>query len=70
MSDKKTETVHLSKHRVVMHLHKNGLHNALGISPDKDIPKERVEAATHSTNEHVREMAQLAQNMSHWHHGK
>jgi hypothetical protein len=69
MSDKNTETVHLSKHRVVMHLHKNGLHTALGISPDKDIPEDRLEAATHSDNPHVKAMAVLAKNMKGWHHG-
>ena len=62
------EEVHLSHHRVVMHLNKGGLHRALGIDPDKEIPKERVEAATHSTNDHIKRMAILAQNMSHWKH--
>jgi hypothetical protein len=67
MSEKKTETVKLSHHRVVMHLHKGGLHRALGISEDKEIPKEMVEKATHSTNPHVAAMAHLAQTMESWH---
>ena len=66
--EKKNETVKLSHHRVVMHLHKNGLHNALGIKPGEKIPEERVEAATHSKNEHVAKMAHLAQTMEGWHH--
>lgn len=63
------ENVHLSHHRVVMHLHKGGLHRALGIPEDQDIPKDRVAAATHSTNPHVAAMAHLAQTMAKWHHG-
>jgi hypothetical protein len=46
MADKNKETVKLSQHRVVMHLHKGGLHRALGIPEDQTIPKERIEAAT------------------------
>lgn len=67
MSDKK-ETVHLSKHRVVMHLNKGGLHRALGVPESETIPKDKVEAATRSSNPHVAAMAHLAQNMSHWKH--
>ena len=55
-----------SFHRSMHHLKKGGLHNALGISTDKDIPKDKVEAATHSTNSHVKAMAIMAQNMSKW----
>jgi hypothetical protein len=69
MSEKK-ETVHLSHHRVVMHLNKGGLHRALGVPEGETIPKEKVEAAKNSNNEHVRKMANLADTMSHWHHGK
>ena len=64
----KKETVKLSHHRVVMHLHKGGLHRALGVPEGTEIPKERVEAATHSKNEHVAKMANLAQTMGKWHH--
>ena len=62
----KHETVHLSSHRIVMHLHKGGLHRALNVPEDQDIPKEKVEAATHSKNPHVRAMANLAHTMSGW----
>jgi len=61
------ETVKLSHHRVVMHLHKGGLHRALGVPEGTDIPKERVEAATHSSNSHIAAMANLAQTMGKWH---
>lgn len=67
MADKKMETVKLSHHRVVMHLHKGGLHRALGIPENETIPKEKVEAATHSKNPHVAKMAHLAQTMESWH---
>lgn len=66
--DSKEETVHLSKHRVVMHLHAGGLHRALNVPEGQTIPKERIEAATHSKNPHLREMAHLALTMEHWHH--
>jgi hypothetical protein len=68
MADKK-ETVKLSHHRVVMHLNKGGLHRALGFKPDEKIPKERIEEAMHSKNEHLSEMARLAHTMEGWHHG-
>jgi hypothetical protein len=64
------DTVKLSHHRVVMHLHKGGLHRALGIPEGTDIPKERVEEATHSKTPHIAAMAHLAQTMGKWHHGK
>lgn len=63
----KMENVKLSHHRVVMHLHKGGLHRALGIDQDKEIPKERIEEAMHSKNEHVAKMANLAHTMGEWH---
>lgn len=67
MSDKKEETVKLSHHRIVMHLHKGGLHRALGYKEDETIPKEEIEKATHSNNSHVAKMANLAQTMESWH---
>lgn len=67
MAEKKNETVKLSNHRVVMHLHKGGLHRALGYKEGETIPKEKIEAATHSKNEHVAKMAHLAQTMESWH---
>lgn len=61
-----TETVRLSKHRAMMHLHKGGLHRALGIPEDQDIPQDKLEKAKHSDNPHVREMANLAGTMEGW----
>lgn len=69
MAEKKMETVHLSHHRVVMHLRKGGLHRALGVPEGETIPKEKIEAATHSSNEHVAKMAHLAQTFAGFHHG-
>ena len=56
----------ISFHRAMAHLHKGGLHRALGIPEDQDIPKDRIKAAKGSSNGHVRAMATLAENMSHW----
>lgn len=58
----------VSLYRAMHHLKSGGLHRALGISPDKDIPKERVEAATHSSNSHVAHMARFAQTMGKFKH--
>lgn len=68
MANEHKETVHLSHHRVMMHLNKGGLHRALGVPEGTDIPKDKIEAATHSTNEHVAKMAHLAQTMASWKH--
>jgi len=62
-----TDTVQLSKHRVVMHLHKGGLHRALHIPEGETIPKEKLNEARNSKNPHVREMANLAHTMEGWH---
>ena len=63
------ETVKLSKHRVVMHLAKGGLHKALHVPEGEKIPEDKLEAATNSSNPHVKSMAVLAKNMKGWHHG-
>lgn len=62
------ETVHLSKHRAVMHLRKGGLHDALHIPQDQHIPADRLAAAKNSPNAHVAKMANLAATMKHWKH--
>jgi hypothetical protein len=69
MSPKKEETVHLSKHRVVMHLNKGGLHRALGVAEGTKIPKEKIDKAKNSSNKHLAAMANLAHTMEGWHHG-
>lgn len=69
--DDKQDDVHLSKHRVVMHLNHGGLHRALHVPEDENIPQDKLEAAKNSSNPHVRAMASLADTMEHkWHHGK
>lgn len=64
------ETVHLSKHRVVMHLNKGGLHRALHVPEGDKIPADKLAAAKNSKNPHVAKMAHLADTMEGWHHGK
>jgi hypothetical protein len=61
------EAVKLSRHRVVMHLNKGGLHRALHVPESENIPPEKIEAAKNSRNPHMREMTNLASTMSHWH---
>jgi hypothetical protein len=68
MSHTHTDTVQLSHHRVVMHLHKGGLHRALGVPEGTVIPKEKIEAAKNSKNPHVAKMAELAHTMASWKH--
>jgi hypothetical protein len=60
------ENVKLSHHRVVMHLHKGGLHRALGIPEGDKIPEDKIQAAMNSKNEHVAKMASLAHTMAGW----
>jgi len=66
MAEDKKETVHLSKHRVVMHLNKGGLHRWAGVPEGEKIPESKVQEAANSANPHVAAMGHLAQNMSHW----
>jgi hypothetical protein len=46
------------------HLRHGGLHRALGVPESETIPKDKIEAATHSNNEHVMHMANMAQTMA------
>lgn len=52
-----------SLYRSMRHLRAGGLHRALGVSENETIPKEKVEAATHSDNKHLAAMARFAQTM-------
>jgi hypothetical protein len=52
-----------SLYRAMHHLRKGGLHAALHIPQDENIPAERLEAATHSKNSHVQHMANMAKTM-------
>lgn len=52
-----------SLYRAIHHMRKGGLHRALGVPEDETIPASKIEAATHSSNEHVRHMANFAQTL-------
>lgn len=52
----------------VHHLRKGGLHRALHVPEDENIPAEKIEAAKNSQNPHVVKMANMASTMSHWKH--
>lgn len=58
----------VSLYRAMHHLRKGGLHRALGISEDKPIPAERLEAAKNSPNKHVQHMANFAATMGSFKH--
>ena len=60
------EEHNVSLYRAMHHLHKGGLHRALGIPKGETIPKEKIEAAKNSKNPHVRHMAHFADTMSHF----
>lgn len=47
---------------------KGKLHRELGISEDKKIPAERLQAATHSKDPEIRRDAIRAETMKKWHH--
>lgn len=49
---------------------KGKLHEHLGVSKDKNIPEEKLEAATHSSNKTIRAEANLAMTLKGLHHGK
>lgn len=46
--------------------HKGRLHEALGVPADKRIPAAKLEKASHSTDPHMRQMANYAKNARHW----
>jgi hypothetical protein len=58
----------VSLYRALHHLRKGGLHRALGVAEGEKIPAEKVQAARHSKNEHVRHMANFAHTMSGFKH--
>lgn len=57
-----------SLYRALHHLRKGGLHRALNVPEDKKIPSEKLDAAKHSQNEHVRHMANFAHTMASFKH--
>jgi hypothetical protein len=53
-----------SLYRALHSLRKGGLHKALGVPEDENIPKEKIEKASHSDNKHLAHMASFAKTMS------
>ena len=53
-------------HRAMHHLHKGGLHDALGIDRDKPIPLAKKQEAAASSNKHTAAMGRLAVAMHGW----
>ena len=57
-----------SLYRSLHQLRKGGLHRALHVPEGTKIPEERIEAASHSDNQHLAHMANFAKTMSHFKH--
>jgi len=57
-----------SLYRALHKLRKGGLHRALGVAEGEKIPAEKLEAARHSKNAHVKHMANFAHTMKSWKH--
>lgn len=57
-------------HRAMSTLHRGGLHRALGIPEDQDIPMEKKQSAAKSDNPHVAAMGRLAVAMHGWKGGE
>jgi hypothetical protein len=53
----------VSLYRALHRLRKGGLHKALNVPQDENIPADKVENATHSDNKHVAAMARFAQTL-------
>lgn len=62
MSESKKKNVSL--HRAIHDLNKGGLHRALGVPEGQDIPKDKIEAARNSSNEHLAHMANFAHTLA------
>jgi hypothetical protein len=58
------------KQKMHLKLKKGGLHRATGTPAGEKVPESKVQKGLHSSNEHMREMAQFAENASHWNKGK
>lgn len=54
--------------RSMSKLHQGGLHRALGIPEDQDIPMEKKQAAANSKNPHLAAMGRMAVAMHGWKH--
>ena len=64
-----TEKKHnVSLYRAMHHLNKGGLHRALGVPENEDIPASKLAAAKKSSNPHVAHMANFAATMGKFKH--
>jgi hypothetical protein len=52
-----------SLYRAIHHLRRGGLHAALSVPQDENIPAAKLAAAKHSTSPHVRHMANFASTL-------
>ncbi len=59
-----------SLYRAIHHMRHGGLHRALHVPEDENIPAAKLEAAKHSSNPHVQHMANFARTLMGMHHGK
>ena len=66
MAEEKKHNVSL--YRAMHHLNKGGLHRALKVPEGQPIPAEKLAAAKHSENGHIRKMAAFASTMEHFKH--
>jgi hypothetical protein len=57
----------VSLHRALIHLHKGGLHRALGVPEGQPIPQAKLEKAKNSDNPHVAHMANFASTLEGFH---
>lgn len=58
----------VSLYRAMHHLKKGGLHRALHVPEDENIPAAKLAAARNSSNEHVAHMANMAHTMAGFKH--
>jgi len=49
-----------SLYRAIHHMRHGGLHSALHVAPDAEIPEDKIAAAEKSSNKHVAAMAGFA----------
>jgi hypothetical protein len=66
---KKPKVVNLGKGGSFTIKHPGGLHKATGTPMGEKIPESKIEAASHSKNEHVRRMAASAKGFAAMKHG-
>lgn len=53
----------VSLYRAIHSMRRGNLHRALGVPEGENIPANKIEAATHSSSEHVRHMANFAKTL-------